>query len=61
MITLTVKDDDGESNSYTFKLLVSEVSEITQDYTGWVIVFTVFIIIFIAMIVVVFRITKKQK
>jgi len=60
-ITLTVTDDDGESDTHTFKLLVSEVSEITQDYTGWVIVFTVFIIIFIAMIVVVFRITKKQK
>jgi parallel beta-helix repeat protein len=60
-ITLTIIDDDGESSTVTKKIHISEEAELSEDYTGWIIVFAVFMAIFIVMIVVVFRLTKKYK
>jgi parallel beta-helix repeat protein len=58
-VTLTVVDDDGAYNAYIKNVRIIEKTAPTEDYTGWIIVLIVFVIIFIAMIVIVFYFTKK--
>ena len=58
-VTLTVVDDDGAVSTFTNNVRIIEKTAPTEDYTGWIIVLIVFIIIFIAMIGIVFYFTKK--
>ena len=58
-VTLVVVDDDGATSTFTNNVRIIEKSAPTEDYTGWIIVLIVFIIIFIALIGIVFYFTKK--
>jgi len=58
-VYLTVVDDDGDSNTVSKNIRVSEKATIHEDYTGRIIVFIVFIVIFVILIGVVFYIYKK--
>ena len=58
-VSLTVVDDDGDSNIVSKNIKVAEEAVIHEDYTGWVTVFIVFIVIFLIMIGVVFHLYKK--
>ena len=60
-VSLTVVDDDGDSSTVRKYVRVAEEAVVHEDYTGWVIVFIVFIVIFLLMIGVVFYITKKYQ
>lgn len=60
-ITLTVVDDDGDSNTKIMNIAVSDLSSKTQDYGGFIIVFIVFIVLFSIMIYFVLWIRKKEK
>jgi PKD repeat protein len=60
-ITLTVIDNDGDSDTKTMNIAVSDLSIKTQDYRGFIIVFIVFIVLFSIMIFFVLWIRKKEK
>jgi len=60
-ITLTVIDNDGDSDTKTMNIAVSDLSTKTPDYRGFIIVFIVFIILFSIMIFFVIWIRKKEK
>jgi PKD repeat protein len=60
-VSLTVVDDDGDSSTARKYVKVTEEAVVHEDYTGWVIIFIVFIVIFLLMIGVVFYITKKYQ
>jgi len=60
-ITLTVIDNDDDSDTKTMNIAVSDLSNKTQDYRGFIIVFIVFIILFSIMIAFVLWIRKKEK
>jgi len=60
-VSLTVVDDDGDSSTVRKYVRIAEEAVVHEDYTGWVIVFIVFIVIFLLMIGVVFYITKKYQ
>jgi PKD repeat protein len=58
-VSLTVVDDDGDSNTVSKNIKVVEEAVIHEDYTGWAIVLIVFVVIFIILIGFVFYIYKK--
>ncbi len=60
-ISLTVIDDDGDSNTKIINIAVSDFSSQTPDYGGFIIVFIVFIVLFSIMIYFVLWIRKKEK
>ena len=60
-ITLTVVDDDGDSDTKIINIAISDLSSKTPDYRGFIIVFIVFIILFSIMIFFVVWIRKKEK
>jgi parallel beta-helix repeat protein len=60
-ITLTVIDDDGDSDTIKMNIAVSDPSITTADYRGFIIVFIVFIVLFSIMIFFVIWIRKKEK
>ena len=60
-ISLTVSDDDGDSDTRTRQVVISDLSGPSQDYGGFIIVFIIFAAMFAIMIGFVFWLSKKRR
>jgi PKD repeat protein len=58
-VSLKVTDNDGASNTITRYVKIAEEAVIHEDYTGWVVIITVFLAIFLAMVGAAFYLHKK--
>jgi len=60
-VSLTVIDDDGESDTKTRSIIISDLSTPSEDYGGFIVIFIIFITMFAIMIGIVLWLTKKEK
>lgn len=60
-VRLTVTDEDGDYDTIIRDIAVWDLTEKTQDYNGFIIVFIVFVVLFSVMIYFVIWIRKKEK